>query len=256
MDERTLADALVSVVCHCGKRGAHKRGFPECHTARSAALIVLAMLRRRGVSQSNPNRTQTEPRRNGTTRMNPITLELTLDLDKFVSRYHGLSRDPEADVEMPPAAVEDVIIELAARMLADRSASDDAIKALLGETRKRVNTLISTEAVDQIRPMIERLIHEPIYKTNTFGGQIGNATTLAEVIVDEAKKFMTSKADRPGFGARGGQGLTMFQNLIAEEVEKVMTKELRDVIAEAKVQAKAAVAEQAGKIIAEAMERR
>lgn len=38
--ERTIADALVSIVCRCRPRQ-HERGFPECDTARRAARAAL-----------------------------------------------------------------------------------------------------------------------------------------------------------------------------------------------------------------------
>jgi hypothetical protein len=45
LDEKTLANALVATVCHCGPKR-HERGFPECATARQAARDVMALLYR------------------------------------------------------------------------------------------------------------------------------------------------------------------------------------------------------------------
>lgn len=43
IDERRVADRLVSIVCRCGPKP-HSRGYPECETARRAARAVLNLL--------------------------------------------------------------------------------------------------------------------------------------------------------------------------------------------------------------------
>lgn len=50
LDEQSLADALVEIVCRCQPHK-HEVGYPNCHTARSAAVRVLQVLEMTGAER-------------------------------------------------------------------------------------------------------------------------------------------------------------------------------------------------------------
>lgn len=50
LSEQTIADALVEIVCRCQPHK-HEVGYPNCHTARSAAVRVLQVLEMTGAER-------------------------------------------------------------------------------------------------------------------------------------------------------------------------------------------------------------
>lgn len=52
----------------------------------------------------------------------PLTLTVDLDLDAYLVRFHGF--DGDGNERVTPQTIEDVILERAAQMLAERAASD------------------------------------------------------------------------------------------------------------------------------------
>lgn len=114
--------------------------------------------------------------------------------------------------------------------------------------RKRVTEIRDEEIRAQVTPMITEAVARPVQKTNTYGEPIGEATSLREVVIDEARKILQgTKGD--SYNRKEGLG----RQLIREMVEKELRTELTEVIKEERQKVVNAVRAQAAELITEAV---
>ena len=121
-----------------------------------------------------------------------------------------------------------------------------ASKDVYPPLRDQVSKIRDEEIREQVRPLITEALTEPVQLTNQWGDPVPGAkqTTLREVIVAEARKQFTAKADSY---SRSGQ--TILQKLVADEV----TAAIRAVVADEVKRARAEVATQIGAMVAESV---
>ena len=132
--------------------------------------------------------------------------------------------------------------ELVAEMIVDRLAQDRDRWYELRQTVTEIKREVIREAV---RPMVEQAIAEPIQKTSVYGDPVGGLVTLREVIVDEARKVINAKDPNDYRGDKG----TFLVRVVREEVSSALRAEIADAVKEAK----ARVADEIGRQVAQAV---
>lgn len=138
----------------------------------------------------------------------------------------------------------DPIFEALVSRLVERAAKKPEYASL----RERLAEIRTEMIREQLAPLIHEAIQSSAQKTNTLGEPQGNPTTLRALIVDEAKATLAkTNVDRLNSRNSG----TLLTRMIREEVSYAFTDELKKVIAQAKVEATAAVQEKAAAVIAE-----
>ncbi|MFE2346436.1 hypothetical protein [Kitasatospora cineracea] len=126
------------------------------------------------------------------------------------------------------------VADLVAAQIVDRLVKDRDVWPSL---RERVTQIRDEEIRTRIAPSIEAAVNKPIRKTNAYGEPTGSETTLSELIVVEAQKFLTKNVD--DYNRQRG---TVIGQMIAAEVKRVFEQE----IAEAVKKVRETVAEQIG----------
>lgn len=132
--------------------------------------------------------------------------------------------------------------EAVADRIAERLTKDDRYPTL----RDEVLQLRKEEVLRRLEPIVTEAINRPVQRTNTFGDVVGGPTSLTDLIVKEARDYL-SKSD--GYSNRE----TVLQKTVREAVDKAIKKELAAVVAEEKEKVVAAVRAKAAELIAEAV---
>lgn len=113
---------------------------------------------------------------------------------------------------------------------------------------RRVREITDEEIRNHVTGLIADALNGDLRRTNSYGEQYGEPTTLRTLIAEEAKTALTRTAS-DGYG----RGDTVIGKLVREHVTAAMKKELAEAIKEEREKVVAAVREQAGQIIAEAV---
>ena len=133
--------------------------------------------------------------------------------------------DYDEDGDLVSSGKERTVAELVAAQIVERVVRDDRYPRL----KDRVTAIRDEEIREAIRPAIVEAVTRPLKKTNGYGEPTGQVTTLSEVIVDEARKFMKEPADK----YRREDG-TVLQKLVRDEVHKAFGSEIADAVKQAR----------------------
>jgi hypothetical protein len=112
---------------------------------------------------------------------------------------------------------------------------------------KRVQDITDEEIRNHVTALIADALNGDLRRTNSYGEPTGEPTTLRSLIGEEAKTALTRSTD--GYN----RGETVIGKLVREQVTQAMKAELAEAIKEERAKVVAAVHEQAGQIIAEAV---
>ena len=134
--------------------------------------------------------------------------------------------------------------DLVAEKVAKSVRESDAYPGL----KKRVADIREEEIRALVAPDIEAAMTEPIRKTNHYGKVTGQTTTMRELILDEAQKFMAKPADT--YNRDRG---TVLQKWVRDAVETTIKTELAEVLKDEKAKVVAAVRAKAADLIAQAV---
>lgn len=178
----------------------------------------------------------------------PTSVTVELDFDKLAPYLTGAEGEP-----IGPGSVEGLIVDLAARELMSQAVGKD--RDTWRDVLRRVNTIRDDIIAEQIRPQVEEALEASITRTNTYGEPTGKTTTLREVIVDEAKKWLTKTGDDFSSSRGPRRGETNVQHLIRQEVDKALTTELRAAVQEAQGDVLETVKPKAAEVLTESIER-
>ncbi|OEJ24314.1 hypothetical protein AS594_07225 [Streptomyces agglomeratus] len=107
--------------------------------------------------------------------------------------------------------------------------------------RERVTEIRNQEIREAVKPLIREALERPIRRTNSFGERVGNETTLAELIMDEAKKTFTEVKDSYRCNK------PFITEVVAAEVQKAFRADIQEQVQKAR----AAVAAQLGSTMTE-----
>lgn len=163
-------------------------------------------------------------------------MEITVNVESIdLSDYIDTHLDEDGG-RVPGGTLADLVI----RQLVDKAMRAGTWKGVI----ERVQAVREDEIRAQLAPVIAEAIAKPIKRTNGYGEATGAETTLREVIVDEARKWMNTKSD-DRYGQTGS--VTNLQKMIRVAVEETFQKEIA---AEVKA-AKDAVSTRLGKTVAE-----
>lgn len=170
----------------------------------------------------------------------PVKIEIDLDLDQYLVRFHGYDEDGEERVE--PQTLEDIVLEQATRHVVAKIGQEK----LYQSHRERIMAIRDEVIREKITSVIEDALAGPLVKTNSYGEPTGQSTTLREVIMQEVGKALTVASRDNGFG---NPPKTVVQEFIAKQVRAEVDKELRAALDAAKAEVVGAVRGQAAAVI-------
>lgn len=170
----------------------------------------------------------------------PTSVTVELDFDKLAPYL----TDAEGE-DIASGSVEGLIVDLAARELMSQAVGKD--RDSWRDVLRRVNGIRDDIIAELVRPQVEEALEASITRTNSYGEPTGKTTTLREVIVDQAKQWLT----KPGnsFGRRDND--TNVQYLIKQEVDRALTTELKAAVQDARSEVTEAVKAKAAEVLTE-----
>lgn len=166
-------------------------------------------------------------------------IEVTINLDEII--FPG---DYEAGIRSQ--SLLDLIISAAGDQLVKQLGREqtDRIRAALSEERQR-------QIVAAVGPIVNEAIAAAVQPTDAYGHPKGELTTMREVIIAEAKKYLTeARSERYGDPRE-----TPVQRMIREEVGRTVKTELQKALKEAQAEVYAAVRAQGAAVIQETIAR-
>jgi hypothetical protein len=149
-------------------------------------------------------------------------MEFTINVDK-IDLNDAISHHYDEDGDRVPAGT---LGDVIARQLVERFAKSD----VYGDLVKRVQTIRDEEIRAALAPLLAGALAKPIHPTNQWGEKTGAETTLAEIIVAEARKWMNAKVDSYG----GRDSATNLQKMIRDEVRAGFENEIKAMVTEAR----------------------
>lgn len=137
-----------------------------------------------------------------------------IDLGDYIDSHY----DEDGD-RIPGGTLADAI----ARQLVDKFSRSDLYHGF----RDRVQAVRDEQIRAQLAPAIAEALANPIRRTNSYGEKVGEDTTLREVIVDEARKWLNTKAD-DRYGRSSSE--TNLQKMIRDAVQEAFANEIADAV--------------------------
>lgn len=185
--------------------------------------------------------------------MNPITLNIELDLTTYLREHRGfgITRDSSGapcepgDEITGPVTLEDIVLGLAAREVY-AAIDNDARRDLALAVRNTRAEVIR----EQIAPLVAEALDGTIQQTNIYGEATGKSSTLREMVMAEITTYLTSKKGR----SRDVQ-TTAVEDLVAAAVKDVVGAELREAVDAAKAEVKAAITHAGAEVITETVQK-
>ena len=160
-----------------------------------------------------------------------------IDLTTVVGERSRYDHDIEESVTVEVTLGDEVAKRLTAKLT-----KDDQWDGL----RKRFLAIRDEEIREAVKPLVAEAITAAIEQTNGFGERTGKSTTMRELVMAEAKKVFTERADY-------GRGSTLAQRIVADAVGAAFNRELAAAIADEKAKVVAAVRAKAADLIAAAV---
>lgn len=99
-----------------------------------------------------------------------------------------------------------------------------------------------------VRPSIDQALSAPIQKTTGYGQPVGEPTTLAEIIAEEARQYMAKPSD----SFRNEKG-TLLQQAVRTEVARAFQQGIADAVKQARDAVTVEIGNQVGAQIAAAV---
>jgi hypothetical protein len=144
----------------------------------------------------------------------------------------------------------DLIVDRAAAQLVEQlTKSRDEFYSTI---RNRVNAVRNELLREKLEPVIEEALKSSVQRTNTFGGAVGDPTTLTELIIEEGRKQLQSGAGSTSSTRRQD---TVLDRIIAEEVNRQLSTELKAAVEAGKSEILDRVRGEAAQIMASAISR-
>jgi hypothetical protein len=153
-------------------------------------------------------------------------MKITIDLAEtgYPMGYDG------DDESYPTGTIQEAI--LAEVALQVRAKIGDVERLAIGEIHKEIREARLDVIRDRLDEEIVTALAEPIRKTNIYGEPTGPETTLKQLVIEEVKSYLEEKVGIDGYSGR--DRVTRVQKFVQEEVDKVITRELRAEMAKAK----------------------
>jgi hypothetical protein len=165
-------------------------------------------------------------------------MKLTIDLDEtgYPTTWSG---DPDDDGQYT-GTIQHAIVAEAARQYRQHIGNE-----IVSDIRREIKAAREEAIREAMTPIVAEAMAAPIRKTNHYGEPTGPETTLRELVIEEVKKFLSE----PTGDAYARDRKSLAQKLVAEEVNRVVSAELKAAINEAKVEAVAVVRDEAAAVV-------
>jgi hypothetical protein len=164
---------------------------------------------------------------------------LTITWDTVIGVRTTRDHYDEEPVVEPVSLGEMVVAELAATL------RDEIRRDVRDEVRKAVLPTIQAE----VSGVVREALTGDIQRLNRWGEREGDKTTLRDMIADDVKAYLTEPQQRSSYDQRKGG----FRELLREQVDDAMRKDLHATIAEARKQVVGQVQSKAAALIAGAV---
>lgn len=165
-------------------------------------------------------------------------MKIELDLNQML----GFEYDEETGEPIGQKDFRHEVVQAVAGKILDQTRSNVAAQAAA-----TVNETIQSEIRDIVRAAME----DPIQKRTPWGERQGEPQTILEMVRTSLEKFLSSTTGgRDPYGNRKPENLAQ---LIDEVTREVLSKELREDVAEAKKQINAAIQDRAVKAAVESL---
>lgn len=176
------------------------------------------------------------------------TLTITLDLEAHLARHIGY--DENGEPVQGPTTIEDIVLGLVADKLVERVVNHGNVQGrpYWEDIRSRVKSVKDEVIRERVAPLVEQAMTEPIQRTDDFGVPRGEPTTLRAEILKTAQSWLSSPD--PSYSADRVRK-SRVQKLIADEVDRALTSELKAAVTAAKAEVTAAVQEKGAAVLAE-----
>lgn len=163
-------------------------------------------------------------------------------LDTVVAEVYGYDEDGYDEDGYAGKQSTGTIADLVAAKIVEKVAADETRWHPLTRHVAEIRAELIRE---MIRPQIEQALSEPFSKTNGYGEPAGQPVTLRTLIVEETKKALTAPVDC--YNRDKGSFVTQ---LVRDEVRKAFAAEVADAVK----QARAAVADEVGQMVASSVQ--
>jgi hypothetical protein len=155
-------------------------------------------------------------------------MKITIDLAETGYPMEKWSGDPD-ESPSPTGTIQEAIVAEVAQQV--RIEIGDVERLAIAEVHKEIRETRLDVIRDRLDEEIATALAEPIRKTNIYGEPTGPETTLKQLVIEEVRDYLEEKVgDRYSSSNR----VTRAQQFIQEEVDKVVTRELRAEMAKAK----------------------
>jgi hypothetical protein len=153
-----------------------------------------------------------------------VTLSVPMDalLAAYTERIPAWSGDPD-EYDGPPPAVRDAIGERVAQII--------AVQIMDADVRRDIRKAITAQVEATVAAAVGEAVTGEIRKTNEWGESVGPVTTMRELIIKEAKDYLSKPNDR--YDSKKG---TRAHELIRAEVDKAIKADLDDALKAARAE--------------------
>lgn len=148
------------------------------------------------------------------------------------------SYDEDGEYLGATGTLKDDIVAAAARQL---------VKELRADLVRETGDAVKAEIVGQAQAAVTAALNEPFTRQSMWGGTTGAEITIRDLIGEQVHEWMTKASRRDSYDK------SPFDKLLAEQVDKALTKELRPVIEAARNKVVTAVQGNAAALIADAV---
>lgn len=185
--------------------------------------------------------------------MNPIVLQIDLDLDSFLVAYCGT--DPETGYDLTePQTLESIVIDQAAKTVAatiDRDVRSDIAK----EARSLVETAQREVVNELVTAKVTEAIDTPFRRSTSYGEPQGEPTTFRTIIAESVEKALTETVHNPNgrSSSYDSPRKTLIAWAVDEAVKAQVTKQVTAAVVDAKTDLLAAVKAEAANVLTDAL---
>lgn len=171
-----------------------------------------------------------------------MDINVTVDVDKIdLNEIIGSHYDEDGD-RVPAGNLADLV----AHQLVLKMAKSDVYNNLV----ERVRTIRDEEIRAHLAPTIAEALNAPLKRTNTYGEPTGTETTLRDLVMDEAKKYL-GEIDR--HASRMNNSVTRLQVALKEAVDAAFKAEIADAVKAVREDVKTRFGQSVGELVSGAV---
>lgn len=163
------------------------------------------------------------------------------DLNTPIEHRFVRQLNEDGDWLQEPATLGDLIVEKAVQDFAQDREAWESLKT-------RIKRITDEEIRLRVEPLIEQALTDPIQQTNEFGDPRGKPILLRDLIIKDAQDKLAKVQSR---GSAYDRQQSIVEKLVSDAVDRELTRELQETIAEEKAKIVAAMRAKGAEILAE-----